>query len=507
MTRDNIIAGGMMVLFCIIFLIWGIGYVGNYYMYFVIATVFGLFMAYNIGANDVANSFGTSVGSKTLTLKQALMVAAVFELSGAVFAGAEVTQTIREGIVSLGGFTFDPMLFVFVMMSALLSAGLWLLYASKHGMPVSTTHSIVGGIIGAGIALGYSATSNFDQAMGAVSWGKIGEIAISWVVSPVLGGLLSYMIFWFIKKYVLTYNDSVKDKIKHIKEEKEKVKVEFDRQLSTMNESQKIRELELVILESDESEYQRKMKELKKEEKKIDAYFALKTYVPIIATFGAISVAGMLLFKGLKHLNINLTTIETAWLLLILGIVAYVASLAFVNLVKKSDVDKTTWKVFAWLQIFTACSFAFSHGANDIANAVGPFVAILDVLHTNAINAKSAVPLIAMVTFGVAMVAGLWIFGKEVMDTIGSKLAEIFPVSGFSAELGATVVILLATKLGIPVSSTHILIGAVLGIGVLNKDANWALMKPIALAWVITIPASAVASGIIFYVLKYTCGY
>lgn len=159
------------------------------------------------------------------------------------------------------------------------------------------------------------------------------------------------------------------------------------------------------------------------------------------------------------------------------------------------------------LQVLTASSFAFSHGANDIANAIGPFAAIIDILRTGTINEESAVPVMAMATFGIALVAGLWFIGKEVIDTVGSRITEIFPVTGFAAELGATLVILLATKMGIPVSSTHILVGAVIGIGMLNRNANWTLMRPIAMAWVITLPAAATMAAIFFFLLKAIFGY
>jgi PiT family inorganic phosphate transporter len=506
MSRDNLIASFIMVAFALGFLSWGTDYVATNYTLFIVATLFGLFMAFNIGGNDVANSFGTSVGAKTLTIKQALVVAAIFELSGAVFAGGEVTKTIRKGIVSLEGFDFDAMLFVYVMMAALLSAGIWLLFASKRGLPVSTTHSIVGGVVGASIALGFSLTGNFNGSLEIVNWSKIGQIALSWVLSPLLGGLLSYGIFWFIKKNILDYNEKVQKELKELKVKKDAVKQDFESRLSTMGDKEKINELQSIVLDNENSEYQKSIKAIKKEEKNIDAYSALKKYVPIVATFGALIISGMLLFKGLKHLKISLSTLETFWILLLFGTVAYIASIAFVNVIKKTDIDKTTWRVFAWLQIFTACAFAFSHGANDIANAIGPFAAILDVLHTGEINSKAPVPMIAMLTFGMAMIAGLWILGKDVINTVGTRLAEIFPVSGFAAELGASAVILMATKLGIPVSSTHILIGAVLGIGILNKDANWKLMRPIAMAWVITIPASAVLAGVVFYILKSVTG-
>lgn len=214
----------------------------------------------------------------------------------------------------------------------------------------------------------------------------------------------------------------------------------------------------------------------------------------------------MLLFKGLKKLALNVSTIETIWIIFVIATAAYLISFAIVNIMARNDVDKTTIRIFSWLQIFTASAFAFSHGANDIANAIGPFAAILDVLKTGEINPKAPIPTIAMVTFGVSLIVGLWFLGKEVITTVGTRLAEIFPVTGFAAELGASAVILMATKMGIPVSSTHILIGAVIGIGVLNKDANWKLMKPIAMAWVITLPVAGISAAIFFFILKAILG-
>ena len=191
MNRDNVVAFTIFAIATLGFFVWGYEYIpSNHFMLFSIATVFGIFMAFNIGGNDVANSFGTSVGAKTITIKQALIIAAVFELSGAIFAGGEVTKTIRKGIVKIPAVDFDPMLFVLVMMGSLLSAGLWLLLASKRGLPVSTTHSIVGGIVGGSIALSFVITSG-DNVMGMVNWSKISQIAASWVISPLLGGILS----------------------------------------------------------------------------------------------------------------------------------------------------------------------------------------------------------------------------------------------------------------------------------------------------------------------------
>lgn len=505
---DNILAGGIFIISTIGFFVWGYQYVPSYhYMLFIVSGIFGIFMAFNVGGNDVANSFGTSVGSKTVTIKQALIIAAIFELSGAIFAGGEVTKTIRQGIISLPSSGIDSMKFVAIMMAALLSSGMWLFFASKKGLPVSTTHSIVGGIVGSGLVMGYM---NFgaQEAAQMVSWQGIGKIVISWIISPLLGGVLSYAIYWYIKNKVLEPTAQLKSKLKSLKAERKQYKTDFIKSLKNKPEDEQISTLSrMVLIDEDEiedgeyTEYKSNIKNMKEREKQVDTFSSIKKHVPIIAAIAAMIISSMMLFKGLKHLKFNLSTIETVWIIFVIGSVAYLAGFAIINVMSKNDSEKSINKIFSWFQIFTASSFAFSHGANDIANAVGPFAAILDVLKTGSINENSPIPSIAMVIFGISLVIGLWFLGKEVITTIGSKLAEILPTTGFSAELGASAVILFATKLGIPVSSTHILIGAVLGIGILNRNANWGMAKPIFMAWIITLPVSAIASGIIYLIL------
>lgn len=491
-SRDNLFFGGVFVIVTAIFMIWGFNYLENNYTLFVLATLFGIFMAFNIGGNDVANSFGTSVGAKTLTVKQALMIAAIFELGGAMLAGAEVTNTIRKGIVDVSAMDFDPMLLVFVMMGSLLSAGTWLLFATFKGYPVSTTHAIVGGILGGSIALGYVTMEVGESVFGLVHWDQVTKIAISWVVSPVLGGMASYGIYWYLKKYILDYNDEVQAHIDDIKSQITALHAAHDAANATPEEK---------------AEYENQVHELNRLKKKSNAFYALRTHAPIVAAFGTAMIAGMLLFKGLKNANLGLNDAQIYMLLAVMSTLMYGVVYAIIKVMHKDTPHKATLRVFSMLQVLTASSFAFSHGANDIANAIGPFAAIIDILATGEINAESPVPFIAMSTFGVALVAGLWFIGKEVIDTVGSRIAEIFPVTGFAAELGATLVILLATVMGIPVSSTHILVGAVIGIGMLNGDANWKLMKPIALAWVITLPAAAAMAALFFFILKVVFGY
>ena len=510
----SIFFGALLIAATSYFLFWGLGYTEhNHSLVFVLATAFGVFMAFTIGGNDVANSFGTSVGAGTLTVKQALLIAAVFEVSGAVIAGGEVTKTIRGGIVDLGAMAVAPMDFVYIMMSALIASAVWLLFATKKGYPVSTTHSIIGAIVGSSITLGIL-MSGTGSALALVQWDKIGQIAVSWVLSPVLGGLVSYAVFFQIKKHILRYNDDADARLEHIRQNKrdhlQKHKEAFER----LSEVQQIaythamtRDMH-VMNDRDfhphelESDYYKEVLRIDAQRNEVDSHRALENWVPMIAAVGAMVIGSMLLFKGLKNLDLGLTTLHNY---LILGMIAasvWMATFIFAKTLKRESLSKSTFLMFSWMQVFTAAGFAFSHGANDIANAIGPFAAILEVLRTNQIGSEAGIPTAAMITFGIALIAGLWFIGKEVIATVGHNLTQMHPASGFSAELSAAAVVMLASIMGLPVSSTHILIGAVLGIGLVNNQTNWGLMKPIALAWVITLPAAAILSAIAFLILR-----
>lgn len=497
------------------FLWWGLGYTnGNHAVLFILATLFGVFMAFNIGGNDVANSFGTSVGAGTLTVPQALAVAAIFEVSGAVLAGGEVTKTIRQGIVDLNTLHIEPIQFVFVMMSALLAAALWLLFATKKGWPVSTTHAIVGGIVGSSLLLGMI-SGGAETALALVNWNKIGQIAVSWVLSPVLGGIVSFLLFRKIKQYVLDYNDHIELKLKELKQEKKNYKEQHKLWFSKLKESEKVqvamsmaRDAQIYadadgLEESElESDYYRELYRLQMRKNEIDTYKALHHWVPIIAAIGGAMITTMLVFKGLKNLHLGLTTLNNLLIVGMVGAMIWMATFIYAKTLKRKDLAKSTFLIFSWMQVFTAAGFAFSHGANDIANAIGPFAAIMDVIRTGSIGSSAPVPPIVMLTFGIALVVGLWFIGKEVIQTVGSNLAKMHPASGFTAELAAAAVVMMASLMGIPVSSTHILVGAVLGIGLVNRDANWQLMKPIGLAWIVTVPSAAVLSSLVFIILR-----
>jgi PiT family inorganic phosphate transporter len=244
------------------------------------------------------------------------------------------------------------------------------------------------------------------------------------------------------------------------------------------------------------------MHQLDSETENVDAHKALVNYVPLVAAAGSIIITAMLLFKGLNKVDLNLSALENSLIILMVSALIWMTVYILARSMRQESLDRSTFLLFSWMQVFTAAGFAFSHGSNDIANAIGPFAAVLDVLQSGEINATAPVPPAAMLSFGIAMVVGLWFIGKEVIQTVGTELTRMHPASGFTAELSAASVVLVASTLGIPVSSTHILVGAVLGIGVVNRSTNWQLMKPIGLAWVITLPSAAILSAITLVLLR-----
>ena len=511
--RTSLFFGVLLAATCLLFGLWGHAYIGtSQLLLFVVASTFGIFMAFNIGGNDVANSFGTSVGAGTLTMKQALVVAAIFEVSGAVIAGGEVTNTIRGDIVDLGNLGVEADRFMYIMMSALLAAALWLLFASKRGYPVSTTHSIIGGIVGSAVTLGVLLESA-EGALALVQWNEIGKIVVSWVLSPLLGGLVSWYLFKLIKEHILLYNERADQQLEAIRLEKRAHKDAHKKAFERLSELEKVAYASAlardahVYHEDDfdaedlESDYFRQLQAIEDKKNDVAAHKALETWVPMVAALGAMVISAMLLFKGLKNLKLELSTLNNLLIMGMVGATVWMGTLIFAKTMRGSALGRSTFLLFSWMQVFTASGFAFSHGSNDIANAVGPFAASLDVLRHGAVEATAAIPTPVMVTFGVALIAGLWFIGREVIMTVGHHLTEMHPASGFAAELSAASVVLMASLLGIPVSSTHILIGAVLGIGIVNHQTNWELMRPIALAWVVTLPAAAILSSIFFLLL------
>src|SRR5690554_5776296 len=400
----------------------------------VLACLFGFFMAWGIGANDVANAMGTSVGSRALTIKQAILIAIVFEFLGAFLAGGSVTQTIRSGIVDPSMITPEQM--VIGMLAALLAAGSWLLIASLKGWPVSTTHTIIGAVIGFA-AVGVS--------MESVRWAGVIPIVSSWVISPLLAGSIAFMIFMSVHK---------------------------------------------LILDTD------------------DPFANAKRYIPLYMFAVGFIIALMTLTKGLKHVGLDLTDLQSFGLSVLSGLVVTDIGVVLMSRIKDEVSGKSNLngveRVFAILMIFTACAMAFAHGSNDVANAVGPLAAIVGVLKSGAIQAESTVPGWVLLLGAIGIVVGLATYGYRVITTIGKHITELTPSRGFAAELAAASTVVGASGLGLPVSTTHTLVGAILGVGMARGIAalNLKVIGTIFTSWVVTLPAGAILSIIYFFIFS-----
>jgi PiT family inorganic phosphate transporter len=379
-------------------------------LFLVIATVFGAYMAMNIGANDVANNVGPAVGSRALSLTGAIIIAAIFEAAGALIAGADVTNTIRKGIIDLSAFQGDVNVFIWAMMSALLAAALWLNLATAFKAPVSTTHSIVGGVMGAGIAA---------AGFGIVHWATMGKIAASWVISPILGGIIAAGFLYAIKKTVV-FKENMAD--------------------------------------------------------------SARKWVPIYVSIMTWAFVTYLTMKGLKHVWGNITHVLTflpqtkkptfgvaSVFGLVFGIAVYV--LMVVKL-KKEEILNTREGInryFTVPLIFSAALLSFAHGANDVANAVGPLAAISDAVLSGGIASKSAIPFWVMAIGALGISIGLALYGPRLIKTVGDEITKIDPIRGFCVALAAAITVILASQLGLPVSSTHIAVGAIFGVGFLRE--------------------------------------
>ena len=409
--------------------------------YIILAAAFGLFMAWGIGANDVANAMATSVGSKALTIKQAILVAAIFEFAGAVLAGGEVTSTIRKGIVDadlLSGREDGAELLVYGMLAALLAAGTWLLIASKNGWPVSTTHSIVGAIVGfAAVGIGVD----------AVQWGKVGTIVMSWVVSPLTAGFIAYLIYRSVQRLILSQEDPLAK---------------------------------------------------------------AKRYVPVYMLLAAFTITLVTILKGLKHVGLSISLEKSYLLAIAIAVLIALLGWFFINRIEadpkaeKRQHFVTVERVFGILMVVTACGMAFAHGSNDVANAIGPLAAVVSVATSGEIGAKAALPIWVLALGGGGIVIGLATFGRHVIATVGKKITQLTPSRGFAAELAAATTIVIASGTGIPISTTHTLVGAVLGVGMARgiEAIDLRVVARILVSWVVTIPAGAVLAIIFFFLFK-----
>ena len=411
------------------------------FLLLIMACFFGFFMAWGVGANDVANAMGTSVGAQAITIKQAIIIAMVFEFTGAWLAGGEVTSTIRSSIIDIerAGFDDRPELLIFGMLSSLLAAGIWLVVASKYGWPVSTTHSIIGAIIGFAV-VGISADS--------VMWGQVLEIVASWIISPVFSGTIAFILFLSVEKLVLSREDPLK---------------------------------------------------------------YAKKFVPYYMFLVGFVIAMVTLVKGLSHVGLEVTFSQSAFLALAFALLTVIIGIFLLRRLRLPDSDQPTAqmqsveRVFGVLMIFTACSMAFAHGSNDVANAIGPLAAINSVIANNgAFEAESALPVWILLLGGFGIVTGLAMWGHRVIRTIGKNITELTPSRGFAAEIAAATTVVIASGTGIPVSTTHTLVGAVLGVGLARgmSALNFGVVGRIFLSWIVTLPAGAILSIVFFFIFK-----
>jgi PiT family inorganic phosphate transporter len=414
----------------------------NELLFLALATLFGLFMAWGIGANDVANAMATSVGSRAITVKQAIIIAGVFEFAGAVLAGGEVTSTIRKGIIDQSRLVDTPELLIFGMLAALLAAGTWLLIASRRGWPVSTTHSIIGAIIGfAVVGIGFD----------SVEWNKVVGIVASWVASPLIAGAFSFLIFNSVQWLILSRPDPLE---------------------------------------------------------------RAKRYVPVYIFLTVFMLSLVTMFKGLKHVGLTLTLTEAYLISAACGIAVAIIGRFFIARIEPNrKAEKqfhffTVERVFAVLMVVTACGMAFAHGSNDVANAIGPVAAIVSVARDGLVGQEAPVSIWILLLGGIGIVVGLGTFGRHVITTVGEKITHLTPSRGFSAELAAATTIVIASGTGIPISTTHTLVGAVLGVGMARgiSAIDLRVVGRIFVSWAITIPAGASLSIVFYFILKTLLG-
>jgi len=404
-----------------------------------LALLAGLYMTWGVGANDLANAMGTSVGAGALSVKQAIIIAAVFEFAGAVLAGGSVTSTIRKGIIDPTGLESTPELLVYGMLAALISAGFWLMIASSKGWPVSTTHSIIGALVGFGL-VGIGSSS--------VNWDQIGSIVASWVISPAIGGFLAFLLMLTVRKLILNQENP---------------------------------------------------------------FEAARKWGPYYVFLVGFIISLVTITKGLKHIDIDISTSNGVLLSVAFGVLTAAVGGSMLRRAKRDyEAEKdfrfaSVEKVFAPMMIFTACAMAFAHGSNDVANGIGPLAAVVSVVQSGgAIMQQSALPIWVLLVGGFGIVIGLITMGYRVMMTVGKKITELTPTRGFCAELAAASTVVLASGTGLPVSTTHILVGAVMGVGLARGVGalDLRMIGRIVTSWIVTLPIAGIVAALVFFVLR-----
>ena len=402
------------------------------YTVLIIGYIFGFYMAWNIGANDVANSMASTVGSKAITIRQALFIAGILNIVGAVFIGSHVTDTIRKGIVSTDVLS-DPHLALIGALSALLASALWVSFATWRSLPVSTTHSIVGAMIGFGIMAG---------GFSVINWDKLVAVVLSWVISPVFSLVIGYFIFKIIVKLILTRSDP------------------FDRAL------------------------------------RLSPWFIGMTVFVVALSF---------LFKTPLGKTLSLGTPSALLLAALISIALGMAGMKLMERIIRPKGPHGEEAIFKRIQIATACYVALAQGANDVANAIGPLAVIYFLVKTGEIGTQVPVPTFLLLFGGVGIACGIGMAGHRVMETIGTKITTLTNSRGFSVEFAAATTVLIASKLGLPVSTTHAAVGGVMGVGLARgiEAVNFRIIFKIIIYWVLTVPASAITSVVIFKILEY----
>ena len=413
--------------------------IAEYGMWFlVLAFVFGMYMTWGIGANDVSNAMGTSVGSGAITIKQAIIIAGIFEFAGAFLAGGTVAGTIKSGIIDPSVLASTPHLLIYGMLAALLASGIWLMVASSRGWPVSTTHTIVGALVGFGVV---------GIGMHAVKWAGLGQIVASWFISPVTGGIIALILMLSVRK---------------------------------------------LVFETD------------------DPFGNAKKWAPFYVFLVGYIVAVVTISKGLKNFDLHFSVAETQIYSIVVGILCAILGKILVNKVKVDNTADKSFhyasveKVFVPMMIFTAAAMAFAHGSNDVANGIGPIAAVFTLVDTGTLTSKAQVPWWLLLAGGIAIVVGLATMGYKVMQTIGTKITELTPSRGYCATLAAAATVVVASGLGMPVSTTHIAVGAVMGVGLARGIGalDLRVLGNIVLSWFVTLPIGAGLAAIIYFILK-----
>ncbi len=396
-------------------------------IFLIVAIILGFYMAWNIGANDMANSMASAVGAKAITLKQAVIIGSILCFVGATFAGSHVTDTIRKGIVDPSAIgNLD--IIIKGLLASLIAASLWITFATWFSWPVSTTHSIVGALVGFGL---------FAAGMNSINWGKLIGVALSWITSPLLAGILGFVIFRIIRKFILTVDDRGKACLK-----------------------------------------------------------IMPTFIGL--TF--FIIASSLFFKTPIGKKIHLTSFESVSVAIIVGIISTICSYFWVQ--RAINKGREVEDIFKRIQVMTSSYIAFSIGTNDVANAIGPVAGIFSMLKNSNLQSKVEVPIVLLALGGIGIAIGMYTWGYRVIETVGRKITTLTNSRGFSIDFSAATSVLLASKLGMPVSTTHAVIGAVCGVGLARGlDAvDFRIVKKIVISWIATIPAAA-GTCILFFKL------